>query len=209
MRGHQAEDLTGKKFGKLVVIGRAPNLPSRPREPRWYCQCDCGSSVKIVRGGHLRSGAIISCGCVGKKRLADSHTKHGGCRDRLYGVWYNMKTRCYNTNVRSYKDYGARGIRVCDEWLHDYGAFKAWAYGHGYNPSANYGECTLDRIDVDGDYCPSNCHWVDMKTQANNRRNSPRETAVMTAVGTERPPIVGSMTPQEGYEKQFRRNENA
>lgn len=97
--------------------------------------------------------------------------KHGGCYDRLYKVYANIKNRCYNENSNDYQYYGARGIKICAEWLNDYTAFKKWAYANGYNDSAQYGQCTIDRIDVNGNYEPSNCRWVSMSIQSKNRRN--------------------------------------
>lgn len=115
MSGHYAPDLTGKRFGKLVVVGRAPNYARKRADgtvanaSQWYCQCDCGSPVKVIRGTHLIEGKIESCGCVRLMRSIEAHIKHNQSKTRLYRVWCNIKNRCYNPNVRSYKTYGARG----------------------------------------------------------------------------------------------------
>lgn len=168
-------DLTGQRFGRLTVLRRAEDkvFPSGKTGIVWDCLCDCGKT-KTIDGHALKNGATRSCGClkdeVASKSLNKFPVKHGGTKTRLYGVWMAMRRRCYNKNSDPYKYYGGRGITVCDEWLHSFEAFRDWAYANGYDENAPKGQCTLDRIDVNGNYCPENCRIVSQKIQANNTR---------------------------------------
>lgn len=163
------EDLTGKKFGLLTVIEYAGVhiTPCGTRRNLWKCICDCGNET-TVQGTSLKSGSTKSCGCWKYSKIKEHNTKHGGVHDRLYGIWKNMKRRCNNPNDKRYEAYGGKGIKVCLEWSNSYQSFKEWAYANGYDDSAEFQKCTLDRINNNGDYEPSNCRWVDKITQANN-----------------------------------------
>lgn len=164
-------DLTDKVFSRLKVLseGVTPNT-TKSREKFWLCQCECGNQC-VVSGYQLRSGKTQSCGCITKERMIKKakekpSKKHGLSSSRIYKNYYTMKDRCYNSNHQKYEMYGAKGIVICDEWLGKDGFlnFYEWAMNNGYDDTK-----TIDRIDVDGDYEPSNCRWTNSSVQGFNR----------------------------------------
>lgn len=161
----------GKRYGKLTILGYK-DINAKWNDLMALCRCDCGNE-KYIRLNKVRTGWTQSCGCLHREITSQMHYKHGGSKERLYNVWDNIKARCYNPNNTEYQNYGGRGIGLCKEWM-EYSNFRTWAYANGYDEEAPYSQCTIDRIDVNGNYEPSNCRWVDCETQCNNKRNNIR-----------------------------------
>lgn len=161
-------DLIGHRFGRLVVLERVENKihPNGRQDVVYRCQCDCGKQ-KEVPSVNLRKGRTISCGCYANESRRKCHTKHGASGHRLYTTWTNIKQRCYNRNSDDYVNYGGRGIKVCNEWLNSFESFYHWSLQNGYRE-----DLTIDRIDVDGNYEPSNCRWATRTEQRHNRRDT-------------------------------------
>ena len=169
MSSGKIKDLTGQRFGRLVVLSKTDKRANRCVV--WHCICDCGNYAD-VSSRSLIGGKTKSCGCYMNECRGKSRTTHHMSTSKLYSVWNSMKGRCFCETDKSFAYYGGRGITVCDEWKNDFQAFYDWAIANGYDTNAKRGECTLDRIDNDGNYEPSNCRWVTNATQQNNKRNN-------------------------------------
>lgn len=154
----EIKDITGTRSGKLVAL--YPTDEKRHGKTVWMCRCDCGGT-RTATVNDILFGYVTSCGCA--------VNKHGMGHTKLYRVWVSMRQRCNNKNNRAYKWYGGKGVKVCDEWngSHNYEAFYKWAMASGYKQGL-----TIDRIDPDGNYEPSNCRWITISEQQKNRSNS-------------------------------------
>ena len=168
-------DLTGRKFGRLTALEYVGRKNGRTL---WRCICDCGNET-TAGYSNLLNGITRSCGCLGmESRIRIGHNNRTSASlslcdnlrsHPLYGLWSSMLTRCYNKNSKGYKHYGGRGIKVCDRWKTDNMGFENFLVDMGERPSPLY---TLDRVDVDGNYCPENCRWATQTQQSNNRTDS-------------------------------------
>jgi hypothetical protein len=170
MRQMAIVNMVGLKFGRLTVMNFSEI--NKWREKVWVCKCDCGNYTEVSTA-KLRKGNTTSCGCYRKECVERGLTRKYNIpvyykkqATRLYKCWQDMKARCNNPKNKRYENYGGRGIVICNDWLNNYEVFQEWALQNGYSD-----KLTLDRINVDGNYELSNCRWVAIEIQANNKTN--------------------------------------
>lgn len=156
------QDITGRVFGRLTVLGF---VEKRGRRLFWLCRCQCGT-CKAVSRNHLSSGHAQSCGCLRREKAATLKRTHGRSDSVEHRIWRGIKSRCHNPNSRQYADYGGRGILVCKRWK---ASFEAFFTDMGPRPSANH---SIDRINNDRGYSPENCRWAERKQQNRNSRHN-------------------------------------
>lgn len=152
-------DRLGQRYGRLLVTERAPNKSATDTNARWKCVCDCGRET-VQYGQDLKKGKVISCGCWNDEK----RYKHGMAKTAIYNIWQHIHQRCENPKDAAYENYGGRGIKVCERW----NSFENFVADMGIRPTGY----SIDRINNDGNYEPSNCRWATTKQQLNNRRNN-------------------------------------
>jgi len=155
-------DLSGMKFGRLTAL--RTEMRAKGKHTRWRCVCECGAEV-VTTVQRLRGSVAKSCGCLRVDTLRATATTHGQTGTRLHRIWKGMLSRTRNPSRRSHRDYGGRGVTVCDDWSADFSAFQEWALANGYAS-----DLSIDRVNNDENYEPSNCRWATPKEQAANRR---------------------------------------
>jgi hypothetical protein len=170
MKKINISEYVGKKFGRLTILKEGSSVKyNKTTMRKVVCRCDCGTE-KEVDFNSVKGGKSTSCGCFNKEHAKKIHTKHGmamletGVRHPDYCIWMKMKSRCFNINDKSYKNYGGRGITVCDKWKD---SFQCFIEDMGWRPNKNY---SIERIDYDGNYCPDNCKWIHKSEQSRNTR---------------------------------------
>lgn len=186
----KVKNLIGQRYGRLTVIeqhGFTEKNKYGCRQAIWYCKCDCGNYCEMASGTLTRKRNNHSCGCLAREHLLDmanGNITHRMTGTRLYGCYKGMISRCYRKKDIHYNAYGGRGIVVCDEWKNDAKAFIDWAITNGYSD-----DLTIERINVNGNYEPSNCTWIPMSEQYKNKQSN-----------HDKQPLPTPYEPQEGSE---------